>query len=178
MFHGAAFSADEIGQLGVILSIGLAALPFQGLVVFSGTAFISYERTRELVVVSVLMLVTMIVLGRILQPVYSVQGVMLAYASAQVLGACILTLRMDRFTSWQPVLLALYKPLNSLALPITVCALAAWLLHSSPLWQWVSLVLSASLFFVIHFAVDLCVPRGFCKALQTMIYLNLSHQRL
>lgn len=154
VYHGAAFSADEIGRLGVILSIGLAALPFQGVVVFYGTAFVSYERTRELVVVSALMLLTMIVLGLILQPAYSVQGVMLAYALAQVLGACILTLRMVRFTSWQPVLLALDKPLSSLALPFIVCALAAWLLHSSPLWQWVSLVLSASLFLMIHFAVD------------------------
>lgn len=154
VFHSAPFTAEEIGQLGAILSIGLAAVPFQGLVVFYGTVFVSYERTGELIVVSALMLLTMIVLGLLLQPTYSVHGVMLAYALAQVLGACILTLRMVRFTSWQPVLLAIKMPICSLALPIIVCAIAAWLLHSSPLWQWVSLVLSASLFLATHFAAD------------------------
>lgn len=163
VFHGASFSTEEIAELGAILSIGMAALPFQGLVVFYGTTFVSYERTGELVVVSVLMLLTMVVLGLILQPAYGVQGVMLAYALAQVLGASILTLRMVRFTSWQPVLLALEKPLMSLALPVVACIMTAWLLQFSSLWSWVSLVFSASLFLAMHFAVDPRLPKALAR---------------
>lgn len=154
VFYGASFTPEEIVELGAILSIGLAALPFQGLVVFYGTVFVSYERTGELVVISMLMLVTMIALGLVLQPAYDVQGVMLAYALAQVLGAGVLTLLMVRFTGWQPVAIALENPLNALLLPIVACVLAGWLLRISGFWPWVSLVLSTCLFLAIHFAVD------------------------
>lgn len=154
VFFGAPFTAGQFHALGVIVALGFIGLPFQGLVLLYGTAFVSYDRTGVLVLVSVMMVAVMAGAGLFLQSTWGVRGLMLAYVMAQISGAAMLTIWLLRITGVQPFMIALKKPFLSIILPAVVCLALSWVFRQTGFWGPAALLLSAGAFFAIHIGAD------------------------
>ena len=154
-FFGAAFTAEQFYDFGRILSIGLLCLPFQGLVVLFGTAFVSYDRTGLLVIVSLVMLLVMTSLGLFLSAKWGINGLMLAYVLTQVTGALLLTLILLFIIGRQPIVIALRRPLRSILLPGVVCLSISYIFRETGFWGPPALILSVGAFLAVHVVSDL-----------------------
>lgn len=154
VFIGAPFTPEQFDALGTIVALGFVGLPFQGLVLLYGTAFVSYDRTGVLVLVSAMMVVVMAGAGLFLQSIWGLRGLMLAYVAAQICGATVLTIWSMRITGMQPFAIALKKPALSIVLPAVVCLALSWIFRQADFWGPAALLLSASAFFAIHVRTD------------------------
>ncbi|MDX1785271.1 MAG: lipid II flippase MurJ [Roseovarius sp.] len=154
VFYGAPFTPEQFRDLGMIVSLGFIGVPFQGLVLLYGTAFVSYERTAALVLASLLMVSVMGGAGLILLNIWGVKGVMAAYVASQVAGAALLTVWLLRFTGRQPFTIALAKPLVSILLPAAACLTLSWIFRATEFWGLPALLLSAGVFFAVHIGTD------------------------
>lgn len=160
VFFGAPFTPEQFHALGVIVALGFIGLPFQGLVLLYGTAFVSYDRTGVLVLVSVMMVIMMASVGLFLQTDWGVRGLMLAYVMAQMSGAAVLTIWLLRITGVRPFAIALKKPFLTILLPAFVCLALSWVFRQASFWGLPALLLSAGAFFVIHVGADPSVLRS------------------
>ena len=160
VFFGAPFTPEQFHALGVIVALGFIGLPFQGLVLLYGTAFVSYDRTGVLVLVSVMMVIVMASVGLFLQSAWGVRGLMLAYVMAQISGAAVLTIWLLRITGLRPFSIALNKPFLTIVLPTFVCLALSWVFRQAGFWGLPALLLSAGAFFVIHARADPSVLRS------------------
>lgn len=160
VFYGAPFTPEQVRELGLIVSLGFAGVPFQGLVLLYGTAFVSYDRTGALVLASGLMVAVMAALGLALQSVWGAGGVMIAYACAQIAGAILLSLWLWRITGRQPFAIALTRPLTAILLPAVVCLALSWIFRATGVWGLPALLLSAGAFLALHVGADPGIVRG------------------
>lgn len=150
VFFGAAFTAEQFHDIAAVVSLAFVGVPFQGLVLFYGTAFVSYDRTGALVQVSVVMVVVMASTGFYLQSIWGVKGLMLAYVLSQVTGALMLTIGLLRITGIGPFVIALNRPFLSMFLPVAVCLTLSWFFREINFWGLPALLLSAGAFFAVH----------------------------
>lgn len=154
VFFGAAFTAEQFNDLAAVVSLAFVGVPFQGLVLLYGTAFVSYDRTLALVPISVLMLFVMASTGFFLQSIWGVKGLMLAYVLSQVAGAVMLTIGLLRITGIGPFVIAVNRPFLSIFLPFAACLTLSWFFLETDFWGLPALLLSAGAFFVLHVLAD------------------------
>jgi len=154
VFFGALFSTEQFRELGEIVSLGFVGVPFQGLVLLYGTAFVSYDRTAPLVLVSAVIVATMAGTGLFFQSIWGIKGLMLGYILAQITGAIILSIWLISITSARPFISALDRPLFSIILPGAVCLALSWIFRWLDFWGLPSLLLSSGAFFAIHIWAD------------------------
>ena len=160
VFFGAPFTPDQFRMLGEVVALGFVGLPFQGLVLLYGTAFVSYDRTGALMLASSMMVIVVAGAGLIFQSNWGVRGIMIAYVTAQISGALVLTIWLSRITGSQPFAIAFRRPLLSIFLPVFTCLTLSWLFRQTGFWGLPALLLSAGVFFIVHVWADPSVIRS------------------
>ena len=163
VFFDAAFTVEQFYDLGTIVSLGFVGVPFQGLVLLYGTAFVSYDRAEALVRASVVMVVVMAAMAFYFQSIWGVKGLMLAYILSQVAGAVMLTIGLLRITGIGPFIIALNRPFLSILLPFAACLTLSWFFRETDFWGLPALLLSAGTFFAFHVAADFTIIKSIMK---------------
>ncbi|MFU1477801.1 hypothetical protein ACM25N_08865 [Roseovarius sp. C7] len=154
VFFGASFSAQQFHVLSEVVALGFLAVPFQGVVLLCGTAFVSYGRTMTLVRVATLMVGVLTGLGLVFQAQWGVKGLMGAYVLVQLLGASLLTWRLVTLVGGEVIKKALDHFVTSLALPIALCLAIGWGGRQLDLPAIVVLLISGIVFISIHLWSD------------------------
>jgi putative peptidoglycan lipid II flippase len=154
VFFGAAFTTEQIHNLGTTVSLGFVGIPFQGLVLLYGTAYISFDRTGPLILVSVAMVLMMVGAGFYFKSIWGVNGLMFAYVLSQVSGAFLLSTFLFYITGPGPFIIALNRPLHSILLPLAACLTLSWFFSAIDFLGLSALLLSAGTFFAVYVWAD------------------------
>lgn len=167
VFWGANFTLEQFHDLGFLVALGFVGVPFQGLVLLYGAAFVSYNRTGVLVLVSTIMVIFVGISAPFLQSKWGIEGLMLAYVVAQMSGAIVLTVLLVRTAGAHPLKIAFNKPFCSILLPSFSCLAVSWAFNQTNFWHLPALLLSSGVFFGIHIAADPSVLQWLKKRTKT-----------